>query len=79
MDTNKKRKLPKVKVRLNVWGGWYGFLGTRRVADLGGYNSGRYDAALWLQWAESRLAHGLPVLDPSGRWTLDDWKDLPPC
>lgn len=79
MDTNKKRKLPKVRVKLNVWGGWYGFIGTRRVADLGGYNSGRYDAALWLQWAESRLAHGLPVLDPSGRWTLDDWKDLPPC
>lgn len=79
MTTEKKAQLPKVRVKLNTLGGWYGYLGTRKVAHLGSFSSGRYDAALWLQWAESRLAHGLPVLDPAGRWTLEDWKDLPPC
>lgn len=51
------RKVPSVEVRQNVWGNWNGYIGGKRVHEIG---SSEFDAKIWLkETVEIKLAQAI--------------------
>jgi len=65
----KAKQAPKRRIKTNVWGNTYGYVGNRKVEDFG---TDTYDAEAWLADPEkfkadqkSRIAFGIKLKDPN--------------